>query len=155
MWLSQSTGKGLKVALRTPMAFSSNPLTDMEVASRTLSRPPEKTGNRDGQTGARTLTLGWSRSRGNDAFQGGMDEKNPNRIRDGILSIGGKSEYESAAGIRSENTHSGCCAGSSSGSCSFAPRTGFGAQTLNHHRWSVRELGHQFELTTHALHIVP
>lgn len=32
---------------------------------------------------------GQSRSRGNDAFQGGTGKKNPNRIRVGISSIGG------------------------------------------------------------------
>ena len=66
-----------------------NPLTEKETASRTLSRPTEKIENREGGTGARTPSLGWSRSRGNDTFQGGTGKKNPNRIRVGILSIGG------------------------------------------------------------------
>ncbi len=72
-----------------PQPTASKPLMEKEVASRTLSRPAEKTGNRDVVTGAKTPSLGWSRSRGNDAFQGGTGKKNPNRIRVGILSIGG------------------------------------------------------------------
>jgi hypothetical protein len=60
-----------------------------QVTSRTLSRPPEKTENRDAWTEARTPSLGRSRSRGKDAFQGGTGKKNPNRIRVGISHYGG------------------------------------------------------------------